>query len=96
MERLVRDCSLLYVCFRVAVVVIAMSTDADQAAAEKAATDKRTADEAAASAVAMANWPIGGYTMLIPLLIISMYAVLVFRVDNSTMSLVHDSIVNYQ
>ena len=34
--------------------------------------------------------------MLIPLLIISMCAVLVFCVDDSTISLVHDNLVNYQ
>ena len=73
-----------------------MNTDADRVAAEKAVADKRVADEAAASAAATANWPIGGYNTLIPLLFISMCAVLVFCVDDSTISLVHDNIADYQ
>ena len=71
-----------------------MNTDADRVAAEKAAADKRVADEAAASAAATANWPIGGYNTLIPSLFISMCAVLVFCVDDSTISLVHDNIAD--
>ena len=73
-----------------------MATDADRVAAEKPAADKRVADEAAASAAATANWPIGGYNTLIPLLTISMCVVLVFCVDDSTISLVHDNIADYQ
>ena len=69
-----------------------MATDADK---EKAAADKRITDEATASAAA-ANWPTGGYNMFIPLLFISMSAVLAICVDLSTVSLVHDNIVKYQ
>jgi hypothetical protein len=50
------------------VFVITMSSESDQAA-----VDKRAADEAAAAAstaAASANWPTGGYYMLIPLLLI--------------------------
>ena len=69
-----------------------MATDAD---IEKAAGDKRIADEASASAAA-ANWPTGGYNMLIPLLIISLSAVLVICVDVSTIYLVHGFIIKFQ
>ena len=72
--------------FRVAFFII-MTTDTDCLAAEKATADKRVADDAAASAAATANWPIGGYNTLIPLLIISMCVVLVFCVDDSTIRL---------
>jgi hypothetical protein len=67
-----------------------MSSEADQAAA-----DKRAADEAVAAA--SANWPTGGYYMLIPLLLISMCIVLVISVDVSTICLVlHSYIIKYQ
>jgi hypothetical protein len=71
-----------------------MSFEADQAAA-----DKRAADEAAAAsaAAASANWPTGGYYMLIPLLLISMCIVLVISVDVSTICLVlHSYMIKYQ
>src|SRR3954466_14350061 len=62
-----------------------MSTDADAAA-----TEKRAADEAAAAAAtsASANWPIGGYYTLIPLLLISMCIAIASFVDVSTICLV--------
>ena len=71
-----------------------MSTDADCLAADKAAADKWVADEAAASATA--NWPTGGYNTLIPLVFISMCAVLVICVDVSTVCLVHAYITKIQ
>ena len=79
-----------------------MSTDAGRLAAEKSAADKRTADKAAAaaaavaSAAATANWPTGGYNSLIPLLLISVCAVLVICVDVSTICLVRDNMIKYQ
>ena len=73
-----------------------MSTDADKLAAEKAAADKRIADEATASATAAANWPTGGYNMFIPLLFISMFAVLVICVDVSTICLVYAYAIKFQ
>ena len=69
-----------------------MSTNAEK---EKAAADKRIADEATASAAA-ANCPTGGYNMFIPLLIISMFAVLVICVDVSTICLVRSFIIKFQ
>ena len=69
-----------------------MDTDVDK---EKAAADKRIADEATASAAA-ANWRTGGYNMFIPLLIISMTAVLVICIDVSTICLVRISIIKFQ
>jgi hypothetical protein len=72
-----------------------MSSEADQAAA-----DKRVADEAAAAAsaaAASANWPTGGYYMLIHLLLISMCIVLAISVDVSTICLVlHSYMIKYQ
>ena len=62
-----------------------MSTDADRAAAEKAEADKKDAEDAAAAAA----WPIGGYTSLIPLVFLSVVAVLAICVDASTMCVVH-------
>jgi hypothetical protein len=68
-----------------------MSSEADQAAA-----DKRVADEAAAIATS-ANWPTGGYYMLIPLLLISMCIVLAISVDVSAICLVlHSYMIKYQ
>jgi hypothetical protein len=76
--------------FRV-VFIITISFEADQAAA-----DKRVTDEAAAAAVS-ANWPTGGYCMLIPLLLISMCIVLAISVDVSTICLVlHSYMIKYQ
>ena len=71
-----------------------MSTDADRLAADKAAVDKRVADEAAASATA--NWPTGGYNTLIPLVFISICAVLLTSVDVSTVCLVRAYITKFQ
>ena len=68
-----------------------MSTDVE---IEKAAADKRAADNAAASA--SANWPTAGYDMFIPLLIISVFVVLVTCVDVSTICLVHSLIIKIQ
>src|SRR3954451_688533 len=62
-----------------------MSTDADAAAAEKRAADEAAA---AAAASASANWPIGGYYTLIPLLLISMCIAIASFVDVSTICLV--------
>jgi hypothetical protein len=72
-----------------------MSSETDQAAA-----DKKVADEAAAvaasTAAASANWPTGGYYMLIPLLLISMCIVLAIYVDVSTICLVlHSYMIKY-
>ena len=67
-----------------------MSTDADHVAAEKAEADKKAAEDAAATAAATAAaWPIGGYTSLIPLVFLSVVAVLAICVDVSTMCVVH-------
>ena len=71
-----------------------MSTDADRAAAEKAEAEKKAAEDAAAAAAA--NWPIGGYNSLIPLLFISVLAVLALCVDVSTACVVHASMIEYQ
>ena len=68
-----------------------MSTDTK---IEKAAADKRAADDAAASA--SANWPTVGYVVFIPLLIISMFVVLVTCVDVSTICLVRSLIIKFQ
>ena len=64
-----------------------MSTDADRAAAEKAEADKKAAEDAAATAAAA--WPIGGYTSFIPLMFLSVVAVLAICVDVSTICIVH-------
>ena len=67
-----------------------MSTDADRAAAEKAEADKKAAEDAAATATATAAaWPIGGYTSFIPLMFLSVVAVLAICVDVSTICVVH-------
>ena len=81
-----------------------MATAAEKAAADQAAAEKRAADEAAATAAAAAatasasaNWPTGGYSLFIPLLLISMCAVLLLSVDVSTICLVlHDYMIKYQ
>ena len=64
-----------------------MSTDTDRAAAEKAEADKKAAEDAAATATAA--WPIGGYTSFIPLMFLSVVAVLAICVDVSTICVVH-------
>ena len=67
-----------------------MSTDTDRAAAEKAEADKKAAEDAAAAVTATATaWPIGGYTSLIPLVFLSVVAVLAICVDVSTICVVH-------
>ena len=65
-----------------------MSTDAHRAAAEKAEANKKAAEDAAATATAAA-WPIGGYTSFIPLVFLSVVAVLALCVDVSTICVVH-------
>ena len=67
-----------------------MSTVADRAAAEKAEADKKAAEDAAAAATATAAaWPIGGYTSFIPLVFLSVVAVLAICLDVSTICVVH-------
>jgi hypothetical protein len=74
-----------------------MSSDADNLAAEQAAANRRAADEAAANAAASANWPTGGYSLLTPLMLISMCIVLAISVDVSTICLVlHSYMIKYQ
>ena len=71
-----------------------MSTDADCAAAEKAEAEKKAAEDAAAAAAA--NWPIGGYNSFIPLLFITVLAILALCVDVSTVSVVCACMIEYQ
>ena len=74
-----------------------MATDAEKAAADKAATDQKAAEEAAAAtAAAPANWPIGGYNTLIPLLFTTVLSMLVICVDISTICLVRNMMLEYQ
>ena len=73
-----------------------MSTDADRTAVEKAATDKRIVDEADTSTAATADWPTGGYNTFTPVLFTFMCAVLVVRVDVSTICLVRAYIIKIQ
>ena len=77
--------------------VITMSTDADRAAAEKAEADKKAAEDASAtaSAVAASAWPTRGYTAFIPLMIISVLAVLASCVDLSTACVIHACLDQY-
>jgi hypothetical protein len=76
-----------------------MSSEADQAAATKRVADEvavAAASEVAAAA-ALANWPTGGYYMLIPLLLISMCIVLAISIDISTICLVlYSYMIKYQ
>ena len=65
-----------------------MSTE-DATVAVVAASQEAANAAAAASVAATANWHTGGYNMLIPLLIISLSAILVICVDVSTICLVH-------
>ena len=67
-----------------------MSTDADRAAAEKFQAKKKAAEDAAAAtaAAAASAWPTGGYNSFIPLLFISVLAVLALCVDVSTVCVV--------
>ena len=71
------------------------ATAAAAAAAQETA-NAAAAAAAAASAAATANWPTGGYNMFIPLLFISMFAVLVICVDVSTICLVRSFIMKFQ
>jgi hypothetical protein len=79
-----------------------MSTEAEQAAAAKRVADEAAAAAAseaaaAAAAAASANWPTGGYYMLIPLLLTSMCIVLAISVGGSTICLVlHSYMFKYQ
>ena len=67
-----------------------MSTDTDRAAAEKTEADKKAAEDAAAAATATtAAWPIGGYTSFIPLVFLSVVAVLAICIDVFTICVVH-------
>jgi hypothetical protein len=70
-----------------------MSTDAEKAAAEKLEAEKKAAEDAAA---ATANWPTGGYNSFIPLLFITVLAVLVICVDVSTICLVRANMIKCQ
>ena len=65
---------LLFVHCIVCVRIVTMSTNADRAAAEKLEAEKKATEDAAAAASA---WSIGGYNLLIPLLFITVSAVLV-------------------
>ena len=71
-----------------------MSTDADRAAAEKAEAEKKAAEDAATAAAA--NWPIGGYNSFIPLLFITVLAILALCVDVCTVSVVCACMIEYQ
>ena len=75
-----------------------MSSDAERAAAEKTEADKKAAEDASAAATAAAAsaWPTGGYTAFIPLLIISVLAVLASCVDLSTICVVRACLDQYQ
>ena len=73
-----------------------MSTDADRAAAEKAEAEKKAAEDAAAAAAAASAWPIGGYNSFIPLLFITVLAILALCVDVSTVSVVCACMIEYQ
>ena len=72
-----------------------MSTDAERAAAEKLEADKKAA-AAAATAAAASAWPTGGYNAYIPLMIISVLAILVLCVDLSTVCVVRARLDQYQ
>jgi hypothetical protein len=73
-----------------------MSSEADQAAADKGVVDEAVV-AAASAAAALANWPTGGYYMLISLLLISMCIVQAIFVDVSTICLVlHSYMIKYQ
>ena len=73
-----------------------MTNEDATAAAAAAAQETANAAAAAASAAATANWPSGGYNMFIPLLFISIFAVLVICVDISTICLVRSFIMKFQ
>ena len=75
-----------------------MSSDAERAAAEKTEADKKAVEDAAAAATAAAAsaWPTGGYNAFIPLLIISVLAVLASCVDLSTICVVRACLDQYQ
>lgn len=71
-----------------------MSTDADCATAKKLEADKKAAKDSAAAAASA--WPIGGYNMFMPLLFISILAILAMCVDVSTICVVHAFLVHNQ
>ena len=75
-----------------------MSTDAERTVAEKTEADKKAAEDAAASAttVVASAWPTRGYTAFIPLMIISVLAVLASCVDFSTICVVRARLDQYQ
>ena len=75
-----------------------MSSDAERAAAEKTKADKKAAEDASAGATAASAsaWPTGGYTAFIPLLIISVLAVLASCVDLSTICVVRACLDQYR
>src|SRR3990170_278324 len=75
-----------------------MSTDAECPATEKLEADKKAAEDTAAAATAAAAsvWPTGGYNAYIPLLIISVLAVLTLCVDLSTVCVVRACLDQYQ
>ena len=75
-----------------------MSSDAERAAAEKTEADKKAAEDASAAATAAAAsaWLTGGYTAFIPLLIISVLAVLASCVYLSTVCVVRACLDQYE
>ena len=76
-----------------------MSSAAERAAAEKTEADKKAAEDAsaaAATAAATSARPTGGYTAFIPLLIISVLAVLASCVYLSTICVVRACLDQYQ
>ena len=75
-----------------------MPSDAERAAAEKTEADKKAAEDASAAATAAAAsaWPTRGYTAFIPLMIISVLAVLASCVDLPTVYVVRACLDQYQ
>ena len=76
-----------------------MSSDAERAAAEKTEADKKAAEDASAAAAvtaaAASAWPTEGYNTFIPLLIISVLAVLASCVDLSTACVIRACLDQY-
>ena len=74
-----------------------MSSDPERAAAEKTEDDKKAAkdDAAAATTAAASAWPTEGYNTFIPLLIISVLAVLASCVDLSTACVIRACLDQY-
>ena len=100
-ERLRRDCSLPLVYFDY-FLYAAMSTDAEKAAVEKLAQEeaaaRKIADELAAtsSASAAAIWPNGGYDLLTPFIVVSIYAMLIVCVHICVICIDLSCMVKYQ